>query len=156
MRTVTTTALLLASVLLPAQTPEPYCNTAFNYCLEYPAELQRQSGGDTSTLAAFQSADEAVQLQVSGHSNPEQWSLEDIYYFTFEDKLRRNPDLKILEEAFEANRFKLAYQEGNRLYYHQLFRRPTQYVHLSFYLPADQPERLERLQRSLKLEFPGQ
>lgn len=135
-----------------AQDAKPYCNEKYAFCLDYPHEqLTLQSAEEA--FATFSSADDAFKLTVKGYEKPEGWSLEDIYYMTFEDKLRRNPDLEIVNETFEEQAFELLYQENEQLHYHQVFAKADTYVQLSLFLPKAQKQRFEALKAELELSF---
>lgn len=149
---------LLASLLLlscaNAQESNPYCNSDYNFCLDYPTEeLQLESGQSNSAFAVFVSADRDIRMEVTSHKNTKAWSLEDIYYMNFEDKLRLTPDLEIVNETFEKTAFELLYQEDDRLHYHHVYKHKDIYVQLSLYLPKAQKQRFEQLKDKLDLSF---
>jgi hypothetical protein len=100
-------------------------------------------------------ADEGrAHVEIMGHSNPDQWSLEDIYYMNFEDLLRQNPDLDILEEAFTEDQFEVLYQEKGQLHFFRVQQQPGQYITLSVVLPAAQKDRLSTLRAQLNVQHP--
>lgn len=154
MKLLLTAAAVLLSFALWAQ-PERYCNTEYGFCLEYPGHFSMLTAkGGAQAPALFVSEASQAQVEVSGHSNTDNWSLEDIYYFNFEDHLRRNADLEILEETFEEDAFEVLYQEDGQLHYFRILRQPGQYVKLSVALPASQEDALPALRQQLSIESP--
>ncbi|NBC07716.1 MAG: hypothetical protein GVY26_11040 [Bacteroidetes bacterium] len=144
--------ILISASCTTAQDTGQYCNEAYAFCLDYPGgQLTLQSAEEA--FATFASADNALQLTVKGYEKPEGWSLEDIYYMTFEDKLRRNPDLEIVNETFGKQGFELLYQENEQLHYHQVYMNKGTYVQLSLFLPKAQKQRFEALKAELELSF---
>ncbi len=139
---------------LPAQS-EQYCNTEYGFCLEYPGRFSMLTAkGEADAPALFVSRAGQAQIEISGHYNTDNWSLEDIYYFNFEDHLRRNADLEILEETFEQEAFEVLYQEDGQLHYFRILRQPGQYVKLSVTLPEAQRDALPALRQQLSIESP--
>ena len=146
--------MLLLVSCATAQEKEQYCNTNYHFCLDYPASaLQLSETSADKAFANFMSEDQSVRLEVTSKENPEDWSLEDIYYMTFEDKLRRNPDLEIVNEIFNKSDFELLYHENDQLHYHHVYKHGKQYVQLSMYLPKAQKQRFEQLKSQLTLTF---
>jgi len=143
---------IISASCTTAQDTGRYCNEVYAFCLDYPDEqLTPQSVEEAA--ATFASADDALKLTVKGYEKPEGWSLEDIYYMTFEDKLRRNPDLEIVNETFGKETFELLYQENEQLHYHQVFTNEGTYVQLSLFLPKTEKQRFEALKAELELSF---
>lgn len=134
---------------------EQYCNTDFGFCLEYPTEFSMLTAkGGVAEPVRFVANEGQAQVEIRGHSNPDQWSLEDIYYMNFEDLLRQNPDLDILEEAFTEDQFEVLYQEKGQLHFFRVQQQPGQYITLSVVLPAGQKDRLSALRAQLNVQHP--
>lgn len=129
-----------------------YCNADFGFCLEYPATFSMLTAkGQAKAPVRFVSGQGQVQVEIAGYNNTESWSLEDIYYLNFEDQLRENPDLEILEENFTKDGFELLYQEKGQLHFFRVHRQLSKYIILSVFLPSEERSRLPALRERLQI-----
>jgi hypothetical protein len=135
---------------------EQYCNTDFGFCLEYPGRFSMLTAKGAANEPALFVADEGqAKIEIAGYANAEHWSLEDIYYMNFEDDLRQNPDLNIVEEKFGEDQFEVLYEEKGQLHYFRVQQRPGQYIKLSVTLPAEHRAKLAELSAQLSVQAPN-
>ncbi|MEQ8705545.1 MAG: hypothetical protein RIC19_16580 [Phaeodactylibacter sp.] len=148
-------ALLFWAGLGCAQS-EQYCNTDFGFCLEYPAQFSMLTAKGAADEPALFVADQGqTKIEIAGYANADNWSLEDIYYMNFEDDLRQNPDLNIIEEKFGEDQFEVLYEENDQLHYFRVQQRPGQYIKLSVRLPASRRSELPELSAQLSVQIPN-
>lgn len=135
---------------------EQYCNSNFGFCLEYPERFSMLTAkGATDEPALFVADEGQTKIEIAGHANTAHWSLEDIYYMNFEDYLRQNPDLNIIEEKFGESQFEVLYEENGQLHYFRVQQRPGQYIKLSVMLPAERRSELAELSAQLSVLTPN-
>lgn len=135
---------------------EQYCNSNFGFCLEYPERFSMLAAkGATDEPALFVADEGQTKIEIAGHANTAHWSLEDIYYMNFEDYLRQNPDLNIIEEKFGESQFEVLYEENGQLHYFRVQQRPGQYIKLSVMLPAERRSELAELSVQLSVQTPN-
>ena len=135
---------------------EQYCNSNFGFCLEYPERFSMLTAkGATDEPALFVADEGQTKIEIAGHANTAHWSLEDIYYMNFEDYLRQNPDLNIIEEKFWESQFEVLYEENGQLHYFRVQQRPGQYIKLSVMLPAERRSELAELSVQLSVQTPN-
>lgn len=147
--------IVLFSIFSGFAQSEQYCNTDFGFCLEYPSQYAMLTAkGASSESTLFVAEEGEAQIEITGYFNDDNWSLEDIYYMNFEDYLRQNPDLSILEETFADDSFEVLYQENEELHFFRVQRQTGQYVKLSVTLPAAQKGQLVALREQLAIQYP--
>ena len=135
---------------------EQYCNSDFGFCLEYPRRFSMLTAkGATDEPALFVADEGQTKIEIAGHANAAHWSLEDIYYMNFEDYLRQNPDLNIIEEKFGESQFEVLYEENGQLHYFRVQQRPGQYIKLSVMMPAERRSELAELSAQLSVQTPN-
>jgi hypothetical protein len=148
-------AFIIGINIAPAQS-EQYCNSSFGFCLEYPERFSMLTAkGATDEPALFLADEGQSKIEIAGYANAENWSLEDIYYMNFEDYLRENPDLNIVEEKFGKDQFEVLYEENGQLHYFRVQQRPGQYIKLSVLLPAERRSELAELSAQLSVQTPN-
>ncbi len=110
--------------------------------------------GATDEPALFVADEGQTKIEIAGYANTAHWSLEDIYYMNFEDYLRENPDLNIVEEKFGKDQFEVLYEENGQLHYFRVQQLPGQYIKLSVLLPAERRSELAELKAQLTVQTP--
>jgi hypothetical protein len=141
--------------IAPAQS-EQYCNSSFGFCLEYPGRFSMLTAKGAANEPALFVADEGqTKIEIAGYANAENWSLEDIYYMNFEDYLRENPDLNIVEEKFGKDQFEVLYEENGQLHYFRVQQRSGKYIKLSVLMPAESRSELAELSAQLSVQTPN-
>ncbi|GJM32223.1 MAG: hypothetical protein DHS20C18_12240 [Saprospiraceae bacterium] len=131
---------------------EEYCNKRFNYCLQYPSDyflkMEKSDNGDGITL---KTPDEAIDLQVTGSYNVMDWSIKDIYYHTFDQDIRGDLNTQVVTSLFDDTFSEVTLKSGNRLEFFQTYLLDNAYVTINISVPANTPELLEQLRKSVNL-----
>ncbi|MCB0706114.1 MAG: hypothetical protein KDC34_12415 [Saprospiraceae bacterium] len=135
-------------------TVQDYCNERFGYCMEYPEDIFTQEffpdNGDGVLLI---STDNMTRLRVSGSYNVLDWTMKDIYYFTFEDKTRENSKMQNIDSDLGENEFEATFVVGKTLQYVHGFKQADSYIILSIEVPVSDSERLTNLKDLVTLSF---
>lgn len=118
---------------------EKYCNSRYDFCLEYPdAVLNQKHVAENNDGIAVLSADENFQLRVYGYFNVMGWSVSEEYQ-DFLEVMRSNNDgevIKELEKSFTENQFEVLFLVGGRkLHYEKTVLKGNHFI--SFTLEAN-------------------
>jgi hypothetical protein len=96
-----------------------YCNSRYNYCLDYPAPtIQKVEESDNQDGALLSNPDMGIYLQVSGSNNITNWTAEEVLKMEKEEveELHGKQDFKV--KKLDGNRSEIRYSlEGLPQYF---------------------------------------
>lgn len=132
-----------------------YCNARFDFCLNYPDQLFTQKAkSDNDDGVRLTSADGKLCVEVSGSYNVANWSLTDIYDFTFQDITADHPDeVKYISYNIGKTSYEATFQYANELhYYHTVLLQNNSFVTLLISVPLGMEAMLDNLKGDVSLD----
>ncbi len=133
-----------------------YCNARFDFCLNYPNQLFTQKDkSDNDDGVRLTSADGKFCLEASGSYNVANWSLTDIYDFTFQDITADHPDeVKYISYNIGKTSYEATFQYANELHYYHTVLLPSNnsFVTLLIFVPIGMESMLDNLKDDVSLD----
>lgn len=131
---------------------ERYCNARFNYCISYPSNTfnkpESSANGD-----GFQATSKNGELfmSVAGSFNVMDWTLEDIYYFNFEDFKQSETTANNLESVFEDDFSINVFETETQYIFFKTMLMDDKYVTITISAPLSQRDNVEALRDKINL-----
>ena len=133
-----------------------YCNARFDFCVQYPSLLLTEKKvSDNDDGIRLTSTDGKVCAEVSGAYNVGNWSLTDIYDFSFQDITADHPEeVKYISYTIGKTSYDAVFQYGNELHYYKtVLHRDNSFVTLMIAVPMNMQELLNSLKEEMSLEL---
>ncbi len=125
-----------------------YCNSRFNYCLDYPAPpIQTVEESDNQDGALLSNPDMGIYLQVSGSNNVTNWTVEQVLKMEQEEveELHGKQEFKV--EKLDGNQSEIRYTLNGLPYYFLVNRRGDTLLFLRLW--AEKPIRQSAFEQIL-------
>ncbi len=144
----------------PASTVEKdngkYCNARFDFCARFPDLLLTEKIiADNDDGIRLTSKDGKVCAEISGIHNVGNWSLTDIYDFTFEDITSDYPDdVKYVSYHIGKTSYDAIFEyAGEMRYYKTLLHRNNSIVTLMIAVPKGMESLLTDLKEAIQIDL---
>ena len=141
---------------LHLETDGKYCNARFDFCIQYPSTLlTEKTMSDNDDGIRLTSKDGKVCAEASGAYNVGNWSLTDIYDFTFQDITADYPDqVRYISYNIGKTSYEATFQYGNELHYYKtMLHHDNSYVTLMIAVPKGMEELLNSLKKEMSLDL---
>lgn len=127
-----------------------YCNERYKFCISYPDNFfdEKELADNGDGISLYEN-DKNVDFKVFGSFNVMDWTLEDIYYFSMEDFVKNEQEVKNLDQKFEDYAYETTFLADGKLYYYKTYLLDDAYVSLTLTLPADAMETLDQLKEDI-------
>ena len=141
----------------PAETAsdsEQYCNNRFNYCLSYPADYFTSiNGSPNGDGVLFSAPEKETKVRVAGAYNVMDWSVEDVYYFSFEELLKKDKSIELVESTMDDSWGEglIRFKEEKKMKFFQINLLDNAYVVVMITVPDDSFDLLDRLKEEIQL-----
>jgi hypothetical protein len=132
-----------------------YCNARYDFCVSFPSELfTKKLTSDNDDGIRLTSTDGKVCVEASGAYNVGNWSITDLYDFTFQDITADHPDVvKYVDYKIGKNAYEATFQYANELhYYKSVLHRNNTYITLMIAVPLGMEGLLDNLKEEVLLE----
>lgn len=133
-----------------------YCNDRFDFCIKFPAVLlTNKTVSDNDDGIRLTSTDGKVCAEASGAYNVGNWSLTDIYDFTFQDITADYPDeVRYLSYNIGKTSYDATFQYGKELrYYKTILHKNNSMVSMMIAVPEGMEALLNTLKEDIVLDI---
>jgi hypothetical protein len=135
-----------------------YCNARYDFCIKYPgALLTEKTVSDNADGVRLTSSDGRICAEASGAYNVANWSLTDIYDFTFQDITADHPDeVRYISYNIGKTSYEATFQYGNEIHYYQTkLHHNNSFVTMMISVPVGMESLLDNLKEEVVLEIHG-
>lgn len=135
-----------------------YCNARYDFCIKYPgALLTEKTVSDNADGVRLTSSDGRICAEASGAYNVANWSLTDIYDFSFQDITADHPDeVRYISYNIGKTSYEATFQYGNEIHYYQTkLHHNNSFVTLMISVPVGMESLLDNLKEEVVLEIHG-
>ena len=133
-----------------------YCNARFDFCVKFPDLLLTEKiVSDNDDGIRLTSKDGKVCAEISGIYNVGNWSLTDIYDFTFEDITTDYPDdVKYVSYHIGKTSYDAIFEYGGELHYYKtLLHKNNSIVTLMIAVPKGMESLLNNLKEDIEIDL---
>jgi hypothetical protein len=135
-----------------------YCNARYDFCVDFPKELfTKKITSDNEDGIRLTSYDGKVCVEASGVHNVGNWSITDLYDFTFQDITADYPDeVQYLDYEIGKKQYEATFKYANELHYYKTVLQDNNcYVTLMIAVPQGSQKLLNSLKKQVTLELQG-
>jgi hypothetical protein len=133
-----------------------YCNARFDFCVKFPdLLLSEKIISDNDDGIHLASNDGKVCAEISGIYNVGNWSLTDIYDFTFEDITNDYPDdVKYVSYHIGKTSYDAIFEYGGELHYYKtMLHKNNSIVALMIAVPKGMESLLSNLKDEIEIDL---
>ncbi len=133
-------------------TDSQYCNSRFNFCMEYPEDLfSKKFESDNGDGVHIFSKNEDMYVEAFGSYNVMNWTPEDIYFFLGDNLKGDYTIVKELSHHIGDDSYDVVYRVDDELRYYKSLLQNNSYLTLVISVPVGMEELLNSLKNEVIL-----
>ena len=145
-------SLAIADTNTAATDAEPYCNTRFGFCLEYPTTLltNKVEGENEDGIELY---NEAGTFQVAAYGSFDlfNWDAQEIYDFNMKSIAHGDSEIIVFSQTIDADHYATDFLYKGYIHHQEVWLSADYYLTLNISVPEGQKEWLEMLRETVKL-----
>lgn len=130
-----------------------YCNTVFNYCLEFPSHMAPLLEYNTINHGiAFHSPADGVIIAISGNEELTNMNLEQLYDHYIKKSSKQRDSKELIYKIINENYCEASYNTESHQYYQKLLQIGNKTLMLEIAAPLNKSHRVRQLKEEIKLD----